>query len=112
MAKAREIPGIGPGQTFRQAAASAVEVRTEELFSFADGVLDTDDIERVHDMRVASRRLRAVMEVFAPCYPKPEFKRPLRQVKALAVSSIRRIAVLPSFAAKRLGSSATMSGSG
>lgn len=104
MAKAREIPGIGPGQTFRQAAASAVEVRTEELFSFADGVLDTDDIERVHDMRVASRRLRAVMEVFAPCYPKPEFKRALREVKALAddlgrrrdpdvgIESLRRVA--------------------
>ena len=30
------------------------------------GVLDTSDIERVHDMRVATRRLRAALEVFAP----------------------------------------------
>lgn len=84
MAQAREIPGIVRMATFREAAATAVEVRTEELFSFAEGVLDTADIERVHDMRVASRRLRAVMEVFAPCFPKRELRRALAEVKALA----------------------------
>jgi CHAD domain-containing protein len=84
MAKAREIPGISPDSSFREAAASAVEVRTDELFSFSDGVLDRGDIERVHDMRVASRRLRAVLEVFGPCFPKKELRRTLREVKALA----------------------------
>jgi CHAD domain-containing protein len=84
MAKARPIPGIASNSTFREAAADAVEVRTEELFSFADGVLDTADVERVHDMRVASRRLRAVLEVFAPCFPKKELGLTLREVKALA----------------------------
>ena len=38
----------------------------QELFEQAEGVLDTSDIERVHDMRVATRRLRAVLEIFAP----------------------------------------------
>lgn len=84
MAKARPIPGIEPGASFREAAASAVEVRTDELFSFVEGVLDRSDIERVHDMRVASRRLRAVLEVFGPCFPKKELKRSLKEVKALA----------------------------
>ena len=84
MAQAHEIKGIAGNSSFREAAADAVEVRTEELFSFAEGVLDTVDIERVHDMRVASRRLRAVLEVFAPCFPKRELRRTLREVKALA----------------------------
>jgi CHAD domain-containing protein len=84
MAKARPIPGIAPDSTFREAGASAVEVRTEELFAFTRGVLDTGDIERVHDMRVASRRLRAALEVFAPCFPKRDLRRTLREVKALA----------------------------
>lgn len=84
MAKARAISGVAPDSSFREAAADAVEVRTEELFSFAEGVLDTGDVERVHDMRVASRRLRAVLEVFAPCFPKKELRRTLREVKALA----------------------------
>lgn len=84
MARARDIPGLGGRTSFREAAARAVEVRTEELFSFADGVLDTDDIERVHDMRVATRRLRAVLEVCVPCFPKRRHREVLREVKALA----------------------------
>ena len=34
------------------------------------GVLDVGDIERVHDMRVATRRLRAALEIFGPCFPR------------------------------------------
>ncbi len=84
MAKPRDIPGMTAEVSFREAAANAVEVRSDELFSYAEGVLDMQDIERVHDMRVASRRLRAVLEVFAPCFPRKEFKQALKEVKALA----------------------------
>jgi CHAD domain-containing protein len=84
MAKAREIPGIEPQTVFREAAARAVEVRADEVFSFREGVLDTNDIERVHDMRVATRRLRAAMEVFEPCFPKKPHRAALRDVKRLA----------------------------
>jgi CHAD domain-containing protein len=84
MAKASDIPELGQAISFRDAAARAVEVRAEELFEQSGGVLDTGDIERVHDMRVATRRLRAAMEIFAPAFPKKEHKRTLREVKALA----------------------------
>ena len=84
MAKARDIPGIAHDATFREAAASAVEVRAEEVFSFRDRALDRTDIEGVHDMRVATRRLRAVMEIFAVCFPAKQHKRALREVKNLA----------------------------
>src|SRR5687767_15802584 len=84
MAKAREIPGIAAALPFREAAARAVETRTEEVFDHAADVLDTSDIEGVHDMRVATRRLRAVMEIFAPCFPKADLRRLLKQVKNLA----------------------------
>jgi CHAD domain-containing protein len=84
LAKAREIRDIGPDISFRDAAASAVAVRAEEVFEFGEGVLDTSDIERVHDMRVATRRLRAVMEIFAPCFPKAEHRQALKEVKGLA----------------------------
>ena len=59
MAKAQEIE-VAPDEPYRHAAARIVRVRAGELFGSAEGVLDTRDIERVHDMRVASRRLRAV----------------------------------------------------
>jgi CHAD domain-containing protein len=84
LASARDIPGITPDAAFREAAASAVEVRAEEVFSFRDRALDTGDIEGVHDMRVATRRLRAVMEIFAVCFPKQQHRRALNEVKELA----------------------------
>src|SRR5215204_4681523 len=83
MAKAADID-VTPREPYRRAGARIVRVRTRELFDHAEGVLDTGDIEGVHDMRVASRRLRAVLEIFAPCFPQSEFKGVLRDVKQLA----------------------------
>jgi len=83
MAKAQDID-VEPSEPYRHAAARVVRVRAGELFDHSEGVLDTRDIERVHDMRVASRRLRAVLEIFAPCFPQSEFKGVLRDVKQLA----------------------------
>jgi CHAD domain-containing protein len=84
MAKARDIPGLTPELPYAQAAARTVELRAEELFDHAEGVLDTEDIERVHDMRVATRRLRAVLEIYEPCFSRKPFRGALRDVKALA----------------------------
>jgi CHAD domain-containing protein len=86
MAKAAEV-GLDPGEPFADAGARAVRVRAQELFELAAGVLDTSEIERVHDMRVATRRLRAVMEIFAPAWAGDSgavFKSALRDVKDLA----------------------------
>ena len=84
MAKPRPIPGFAEVPSFREAAAAAVEVRSEEVFEHSEGVLRMNEIERVHDMRVASRRLRAALEIFAPCFPKSAHRAALREVKALA----------------------------
>jgi CHAD domain-containing protein len=86
MAKARPIPGFAEAESFGAAAALAVAVRAEEVFEHRDGVLDTTDIERVHDMRVATRRLRAALEIFAVCFPRKHHRRLLKEVKALADS--------------------------
>jgi CHAD domain-containing protein len=84
VAKARDIPDIEFAESFREAARTAVEVRADEVFEHAANVLDTSDIERVHAMRVATRRLRAVMEIFEPAFPKREHRALLKEVKALA----------------------------
>ena len=84
MAKARDIPGLHAAMPFAEAAAATVAVRAEELFEHSENVLDMEDIERVHDMRVASRRLRAVLEIYAPCFPREQFRPLLKEVKALA----------------------------
>ena len=84
MARAEPIPGLSAELPYREAAARAVEVRAAEVFAHREGVLDMSDIERVHAMRVATRRLRAAMEIFAPCFPKKQYRPALREVKALA----------------------------
>lgn len=83
MAKSVRVP-LTAEMPYAEAAAMIVRVRTGEVFAHAHGVLDVDDIERVHDMRVATRRLRAVLEIFAPCFPPKRFKPVLRDVKRLA----------------------------
>jgi CHAD domain-containing protein len=84
VARARPIPGFAESPTFRDAALRTVAVRAEEVFEHAEHVLDVSDIERVHDMRVATRRLRAALEIFATCFPKPEHRKVLKEVKRLA----------------------------
>lgn len=84
MAKAREIPGLNGEMRYADAARATVAVRADELFDHAAGVLDTSDIERVHDMRVATRRLRAVLEIYSACFDKAAHKEVLREVKQLA----------------------------
>ena len=59
MAKARRIPGLNQSDPYSSAAAKIVGVRVGELLDHARDVLDVDDIKRVHDMRVATRRLSA-----------------------------------------------------
>ena len=84
MAKAKPIPDLTADDAYAEAAAKVVSVRGAELAAHAQGVLDTGDIERVHDMRVASRRLRATLEIFEPCFPAKAYGLALTEVKRLA----------------------------
>jgi CHAD domain-containing protein len=84
MAKAREIPGLTTDLPYGEVAARVLEVRGAELIEHSEGVLDMSDIEGVHAMRVATRRLRAAIEIFRPCFPKKQGRETLREVKALA----------------------------
>jgi CHAD domain-containing protein len=71
-------------EPFTAAAARVVAVRSQELFEQSAGVLDLDDVERVHDMRVATRRLRAALELFEACFPPKRWRKALKRVRALA----------------------------
>ena len=43
-----------------------------------------EDPEEIHDMRVATRRLRATLEIFEPCFPAKAYGQALTEVKRLA----------------------------
>jgi CHAD domain-containing protein len=84
VAKAKPIPDLSAERSYAEAAARIVSVRASELTEHAEGVLDTGDIERVHDMRVATRRLRAALEIFEPCFPAKPYQEALGEVKRMA----------------------------
>ncbi len=84
MAKAKPIRDLTADRPYAEAAAKIVSVRGAELAEQAQGVLETGDIERVHDMRVATRRLRATLEIFEPCFPAKPYRQALTKVKRLA----------------------------
>lgn len=71
-------------ETFVQSGKRMLTKATDKFLSWHDEVLKGDDIEAVHKMRVASRRLRAALDAYeACCKPKP-FKKSLRIVKEAA----------------------------
>jgi CHAD domain-containing protein len=84
VARAAEIAGLDAGMPTNLAAAAVVEVRAAEVAAHSKAVLDIDDIERLHDMRVATRRLRAALEIFSACFPKKAHRAILKEVKRLA----------------------------
>lgn len=81
MAKAWDVPGLRSGAVFRDAAGRVILTRWREMMSYRDGTLAGEDIEQLHAMRVASRRLRAAMDAFEGAFPARSFRPYLRRVK-------------------------------
>jgi CHAD domain-containing protein len=75
------------------------------FISYEAKVLNGDDSEAIHDMRVASRRLQQVLDLL---YPKPrpqEFRRLRRQIRRCrrALGEVRNCDVLLEFVRRSLG---------
>lgn len=65
--KPRAIERLEPGGPLMPNVARIVSVRLDELRGFADAALSPDASEAQHDLRIAAKRLRYVLEIFAPC---------------------------------------------
>lgn len=96
MASARKVPGLSCDDSFRSAAGKIIWTRFDEMMSFSTAALEGKDPEGVHDMRVASRRLRAALELFRDAFPQRELRPMLREVKRLAdaLGGVRDLDVL------------------
>jgi hypothetical protein len=64
--KARKVKGLAPGEPLAGNALRTVETRLAELRSFADDARDPQQVKALHDMRIAAKRLRYVLEMTAP----------------------------------------------
>jgi CHAD domain-containing protein len=84
MARAKEIAGLSCDESFRQAAGKILWTRFEEMMSFQADALKGRDPEGVHDMRVASRRLRAALEICQDVFSRDQYRELRGDVKRVA----------------------------
>lgn len=84
MAKAKEIIGLDCAADALLWAAEVLRVRFEEVVNLRGAALDFSDIEGVHSMRVATRRLRSALRDFMPLMERHPSKRVRKELKQLA----------------------------
>ena len=78
---------LRPDQSYAAAAAAVIATRASDVFSHSQTrVLDVERPESVHKMRVATRRLRAALEIFGPAFPRTRQRAALSEVKLLAAA--------------------------
>ena len=70
---AKSAYDIASDATFTEAAHTSLRQQLDEMMSHLEGTRQGSDIEALHDMRVASRRLRATLSVFAAAFPLKPF---------------------------------------
>jgi CHAD domain-containing protein len=65
--KARRVEGLDPKQPVGPNAARIVRTRLDELHSLAPAALEPGASDAQHDLRIAAKRLRYVLEILGPC---------------------------------------------
>jgi hypothetical protein len=81
--KARKVRGLEPEGTLADNAERIVRVRLDELQSFIPRALDPTEVVALHDMRIAAKRLRYVLEVTAETCFGPYADTALKRIKDL-----------------------------
>jgi hypothetical protein len=66
--KARKVGGLDPDGGLADNAERIVLVRLDELCGFMPKAADPDEVVALHDMRIAAKRLRYILEITGPCF--------------------------------------------
>ena len=67
--KARRVKGVDPNGSMADGLEKIVRVRADELFALAAVARDPAEVRAAHDLRIAAKRLRYVLEISAgPCF--------------------------------------------
>jgi hypothetical protein len=69
--KPRRVKKLDAKAPFAQNAARIIRVRLSELRSFVPAALERENADQQHDMRIAAKRLRYVLESTEMCFGKP-----------------------------------------
>jgi hypothetical protein len=66
--KARRVKRLDPAAPAADGLERTIRVRADELFSFLPGALEPAEHEAQHDMRIAAKRLRYLLELSSFCF--------------------------------------------
>jgi hypothetical protein len=66
--RARPVGGLDPETTLADNAERIVRVRLDELCAFMPRASVPEEVVALHDMRIAAKRLRYVLEVTGACF--------------------------------------------
>ncbi len=83
MNKRFAVPGVDAQSVLGAAAPALLLAKAEPLFELEMAARGGADMDAVHDMRVASRRLREAMRLLAPLYPQRAFRTWYRRVRRI-----------------------------
>src|ERR1043165_9083003 len=84
MAKAKEIAGLDCAMRADDGIKLILRSRFEEMRSFSAAALDWSETEGVHDMRVASRRLRSAIKDFLPYLRRRKLRQSREDLRSVA----------------------------
>ena len=66
--KARKVSGLDPEEALADNAERIIRVRLDELCGFMPTAADPAEVVALHDMRIAAKRLRYILEVTGACF--------------------------------------------
>ncbi|HEX6390828.1 MAG TPA: CHAD domain-containing protein [Solirubrobacteraceae bacterium] len=66
--KARKVKGLDPDEPLADNLQRIIAVRLDELCGFMPEASDPEAVTALHDMRIAAKRLRYILEIGAPCF--------------------------------------------
>lgn len=68
MAKPRRVAGINPDRRLRPNARRILATRLDEVYQYDGLVADPANVTDLHDMRIACKRLRYLLEIFSVAF--------------------------------------------
>jgi hypothetical protein len=80
--RARKVKGLDAEGPLAGEALKIAATRIDELWSFADAARDPAEVRALHDMRIAAKRVRYLLELVGPCLG-PAAARGAKRAKAL-----------------------------
>ena len=88
--------GLTPEDTLAEAAKKVWIYHFAEMLKHEEGTIDGRDVEELHDMRVATRRMRSAFDIFGVAFPAKTMKQHLKGLRkiGMVLGKVRDLDVL------------------